>query len=836
MTCAGRTPRVLRAFAGVGLAALAVAKPALAEVDLGAFVRDEPGRLPHAFGERLSSIVELGAGSARPPGFVYVADTAAGGELGVVEVLSRSFAQLSRAYPEARFAWSPPLRLLLDRANEWNRVAPFRNATGYTGRGVVLGIVDTGIDPKHADLRDARGQTRIAYWLDFSRERSGLHPELEDALGCRSDPNDEEGTPCAVYTGREVDALVNDADPDNDPGDLGGHGTHVASLAGGTGLASSPTRYVGVAPEASFIVARVARKGGGIYDGDVLKAASFVFERAAVLGLPAVVNLSLGTDFGGHDGSSPIERGLESLVGDAHPGRAIVVAAGNSAGLFRNLGTGVPDPLGVHTEVHVADGSSTVVPIITPATSEGVTEGTIYVWLTVRPGDTLGLGVERRAGTVLEPVHPGRQAIAQDGMVEVTVVNGVTSDSAIPPGSYGAAVVIDGRFSSDDVFALRLEGPASARLWVEGDAELSPERSIGPLLPRAQKEGTINLPATSPGLIGVGATVNRTEWLDAAGEDVTMGAYGGEDGVPLDSTAYFSAAGPNALGVMKPDLVAPGANVVGAMAEGTDPRDPATVAGGLFDDYGACAEHGYAPGCFVIDGAHALAGGTSMSAPLVSGAIALLLEHDPTLTQAALRALLQAGARRIEGTTFDPSQLGAGALDLERTLEALAEGMNERAPGSATQLVLSESFAHPDPGWPLQALLEVRDDDDHVADGFDAARLGVQVSGAVLTLPPQRIAPGLFRFECAAQAESGGTSLSIDVRFDGRALVHRTVPIAVDHALATTLPSARGGCAVVSSGADARSGTVLRVFAALLGVAAARRRRRGTARACAVTT
>ena len=825
MSRAGRSSRVLCAIAGAGLAALAVARPVRAEVELGAFVRSEPGRLPRAFGERLSSIVDLPPGGARPPRFVHVADTEAGGELGVVEIASRGFAELAQAYPDARFAWSPPLRLLLDRANAWNRVAPFRNATGLTGRGVVLGMVDTGVDPKHADLRDAHGGTRILYWLDFSRERAGLHPELEAALGCRTDPNDEDGTPCAVYTGSEVDALVNNGDPNDDPGDFGGHGTHVASLAGGTGLASGPTPYVGVAPEASFIVARVARKGGGIYDGDVLKATSFVFERAGELGLPAVVNLSLGTDFGGHDGSSPIERGLEALVGDAQPGRAIVVAAGNSAGLFRDLGVGVPEPLGVHTEVHVADGSSALVPIITPATSDGVTEGTIYVWITVRPGDTLGLGVERRAGTVLEPVHPGRQAIADDGLVEVTVVNGVTSDSAIPPGSYGAAVVIDGRFSSSDVFALRLEGPASARIWVEGDAELGPERSIGPLLPRAQKEGTINLPATSPELIAVGATVNRTEWLDAAGEDVSMAAYGGEDGVPLDSTAYFSAAGPNALGAMKPDLVAPGANVIGAMAEGTDPRLPTTVAGGIFDDFGACGEHGYAPNCFVIDDAHALTGGTSMSAPLVSGAIALLLQQDASLTQSALRALLQAGARRIEGTTVDPSQLGAGALDLERTLEALAEGMNERVPGSATELVLSESFAHPDPSWPLEALLEVRDDHDHVADGFDVGRLEVKVSGALLVERLQRLASGLFRFVVAAEAQSGGTSLTIDVRFDGRSLVQRSVPIAVDHALATTLPSARGGCSVVREPGETFPHAALVAMAALLHTLGRRSRR-----------
>ncbi|HEV8549195.1 MAG TPA: S8 family serine peptidase, partial [Polyangiaceae bacterium] len=700
-------------------------------------------------------------------------------------------------YPDARFAWSPPLHLLLDRANEWNRVTPFRNATGLTGRGVVLGIVDTGVDPTHVDLRDAHGRTRILYWLDFSRERAGLHPELEDALGCRTDPSDDDATPCAVFTGADVDELVNDADPLNDPGDFGGHGTHVASLAGGSGLASGPARYIGVAPEASFIVARVARKSGGIFDGDVLKAASFVFERSEALDRPAVVNLSLGTDFGGHDGTSPIERGLESLVGDAFPGRAIVVAAGNSAGLLDGATTGAPNPLGAHTEVHVAEGASTLVPIITPPTSAGVTEGTIYVWLTLRPEDDLGLGVEHRSGTVITPVHPGDQAIANDGLVEVTIVNGITAaPSGIPPGSYGAAVVIDGRFSSSDLFGLRLEGPASARLWVEGADALSPDHSIGPLLPRALKEGTINLPGCSPGLIAVGATVNRTDWIDFLGEAVSMPAYGGLDDAEPDSTAFFSSAGPNALGVMKPDLVAPGANVIGAMAHNADPRDPANLGGGLFDDQGACAASGYAPYCFVIDDAHALTGGTSMSAPLVSGAIALLFERDRTLTQPAARALLQAGARKLRGKTLDPSQLGAGALDLERTLEALDLGMNALVPGKATELRLSESFAHPDPSWPLEALLELRDDADHLVDGFDAARLAVRVTGADLVERPLRLAAGLYRFAVAAPSGSGGTTLSLDVLFDGRVLAHKTVPIAVDHTLATHLPTARGGCSI----------------------------------------
>ena len=815
----------LRFGAALCVAVVGTVSTAAGEVELGTLVRRGMTTLPRALGARVPSIVEVPAGAPAPPGFVRVSRAASGAELGVVEVAASRVPGLVEAYPEASFGWSPPLRPLLDRASEWNQVAPFRRATKLTGRGVVLGIVDTGVDPTHLDLRDAEGKSRILYWLDFSRGRANLHPELEDALGCSADANDENGTPCAVFTGADVDVLVNDDNPSNDPSDFGGHGTHVASLAGGSGLATRPVRYAGMAPEASFIVARVARKGGGIYDADVLKATSFVFERAESLGRPAVVNLSLGTDFGAHDGSSPIERGLESLVSDDHPGRAVVVAAGNSAGLVIGLNTGAPDPLGVHTEVHVADGSSTLVPIITPPTSPGVTEGTIYVWLTLRPGDHLGLGVEHRAGSVIDPVLPGHQAIAEDGQVEVTVINGVASASGIPRGSFGAAVIIDGRFSSDDVFGLRLEGPASAQLWIEGDGGLSPERSMGPLLPRAQKEGTINVPACAPGLIAVGATVNRTDWIDYVGEHVAMPAYAALDGTPVDSAAFFSSAGPNALGVMKPDLAAPGANLIGAMAHDADPRVSSTSGGGLFDDGGACAAAGYSPYCFVVDDGHALTGGTSMSAPLVSGAIALLLEHDPTLTQTAARALLQTGARRIQGRAVDARQLGAGALDLERTLEALDDGSAEILPGSATTLLVSSSYVHPDPSWPLEALLELRDDADHLADGFDPRRLTVGVTGGAFVENPLRIAAGLWRFKIVAPPGSGGTELALEVRFDGHVIAHQTLPIAVDRANSTVLPSARGGCTLSRLTARSASSSP---FAAILFVSMSllRRRRR----------
>src|SRR6185312_11665487 len=109
-----------------------------------------------------------------------------------------------------------------------------------------------------------------------------------------------------------------------------GHGTHVTSIAAGNGgisIHAKPT-YAGVAPGATLIIANPS-SGGGFFDADVLRAANFIFNRADALQQPVVCNLSLGGDFGPHDGTTALEKGLSAMVGDDKPGRAIVVAAGN---------------------------------------------------------------------------------------------------------------------------------------------------------------------------------------------------------------------------------------------------------------------------------------------------------------------------------------------------------------------------------------------------------------------------------------------------------------------------------------------------------------------------
>ncbi|HEX3775031.1 MAG TPA: S8 family serine peptidase [Polyangiaceae bacterium] len=786
-----------RAFAQLDLQALGRALSA------GTFAAASSTALPKALSRassgKLSVVVRSQSGMTSAPELTLL------GRFAIASLDPARIAALGAAHPDWSFDWSPPRHPLLDRADGWVHASEVRAATNTSGQGVVVGIVDTGVDLAHADLQTADHKTRVAWLLDISRPAAGVHADLESAYGC-----DVASTPCAIYAGADLDALLaNDISGDEPTDDLG-HGTHVASLAAGNGLASKVPTYIGMAPEATLVVARVADASGAISDPDVLRAVKFVFDRAADLGMPAVVNLSLGSDFGAHDGSSALESELSSMVDADSAGHAIVVAAGNSAGLYTNADLSYPGPFGIHTEVHVPRDSISLVPLITPPPLTGGTSvnGIAYVWLGFRPGDDVSVGLDDKDGSFVPLVKPGQATTFSRPGYEATIYNGVESPSdstgqSLGIGRNSAVLVIggtNGSFGTWDAnidFKIHFEGEGTAELWVQGAGDLDPDANIGALFPRGLKEGTINVPASASALIGVGATLNRTTWVSAAGTMVDMPDLGALTNAPLDSIAYFSAAGPNALGALKPDLVAPGVSVAGAMAPSADPRRNGGT--GLFASFGRC------PGteeCFVVDDTHAITSGTSMSAPIVAGSIALLFERDPTLTQDGVRALLQAGARPLQGLVPDERQIGPGALDLEGALAAATEGDSpaERVPGAQSWLALSESYAHPDPNWPFVGYAELRDDAGEIADGFDPSRLTLSVEQANVTENLTRVAPGFYRFTLAAPSGSGGQTLRLKLAFDDQPLLQSDVPIAVDHWVADDGVSTRGGCAFAARG------------------------------------
>lgn len=772
-----------RTLAAIGLTALVLlSAPARADVDARLIASAGASRAFQAADGRIPVLVEL----AGDPHQTFGASLAAPG-FGALRLTPAELQGFVAAHPGARLWWAPPRRPLLDNVGNWTRAGVFRNLTGLTGKGVVVGIVDTGFDPAHPDLRDEAGKSRAIWVIDFSKAPRGLHPELEEEYGCTA-----EGAQCAVLSGQDVDQMVMAGSP-LAPRDPYGHGTHVTSLAAGDGSGADPATYVAPAPEASLIVARVTRSDGGeIYDADILTATRFVFEQAEALGMPVVANLSLGSDFGAHDGSSALERGLAQFVGPERPGRALVVAAGNSGGLYTELAAGYPGPFGIHTEVHVPRSSSVRVPVLSPPTASSVTRGKIYVWISTRPGDQLAVGLDDAEGEWIEPLTPGTGASYEKGGLEATIVNNDRYDnSPIPEGAHGAVVVLEGSWRSGSTFALRFEGHGTARIWIQSEGDLA--STIGAVVPRATKQGTIGIPASSPALISVGATINRLAWNDREGHVIRVGSFGALEDPPLDSSAYFSGAGPTSDARMKPDIVAPGVFVIGAMSALADPK----VAGndGIFGGSSICADQ---PGCLVVDDLHAVSSGTSMAAPIVSGAIALLFERDPTLSQEEVRTLLQAGARRPEGTVTVEQQVGPGSLDLVgslQVLEAMADPIATEPATAQSWIALASSYAHPDPEWPLAGVLQLRSAAEEIAD-VDPSRLRLEASPAVVTMPLTRSAPGMWQFAVAAPAGTGLGELQLRILLDDEVLLERRIPIATDPWVAEHGVEARGGCAV----------------------------------------
>lgn len=698
-----------------------------------------------------------------------------------VRVGARDLASLRARRPEWRIALDPPLRPLMDRAIHRSRIDSYREHSGRGGKGVVIGVVDTGIDARHPDFTDAEGHTRIAWLMDMSQPALGLHPELEAQFGCT-----DETAPCAVMSASDIDAALAGRGPGFVPQDSIGHGTHVASLAAGDGRHYGST-YVGAAPEARLIVVRATRSAdGSMADPDVLSGVRFVFDRARS-GLPApapaVVNLSLGREFGPHDGSTLLEQSLAELAASDHPGRAIVVAAGDGAtpsqsGPFR------------HARMRLASQSQTLTLAPESATGSG-TSGSAFVWLAFKDAENVRIAMHGPRGLELAATPLGGTQRATDRSSTLEAELGPPADGFVERPQSGAAaatLVLSGSWKPTDAFTLEVSGAGRMDAWLQNE-------SVGPGLAFQQgtAEGNIMIPASHGGLLAVGCTVNRVDWVNQAGMAVHV------NGVVEDSACWFSATGPNLLGAFKPELSAPGQFVVGAMSRDATPdhRTSMFAFGG-----GACAERD----CAVVDTQHAIASGTSMSAALVSGAAALLLEQQPTLTQRELTLRLQASARRPTGPLAPNNQIGVGALALSPD-EGSSTGSDDRrvAPDMSWVSLSSEELERSENASTTGFVL-LRDASLFPVLRGDADTLSIRLGDRVLK-PALEIAPGLSTFAVSADGLAPGTEVLLDVRWDDDPL--GTVPFSGSRKLrvepeATTPPkmSLSGGCSLSGSARD----------------------------------
>ena len=173
-----------------------------------------------------------------------------------------------------------------------------------SGRGVLVGIVDSGIDYANPDFRNEDGTTRIAYLWDqsvsgnapagYAAGREFTREEINAALS-----ENISGSPLNGAPGRDAEGTADRILSR----DTSGHGTAVAGIAAGNGRGSEGRRYRGVAPEAELIAVKmgVPREGGFPRTTELMQGVDYIVRKALALGKPAAVNISFGNTYGSHE-------------------------------------------------------------------------------------------------------------------------------------------------------------------------------------------------------------------------------------------------------------------------------------------------------------------------------------------------------------------------------------------------------------------------------------------------------------------------------------------------------------------------------------------------------
>lgn len=389
------------------------------------------------------------------------------------------------------------------------RRPPELDAAGLTGDGVVIGVVDWGLDVDHPAFRDAAGRTRLLALWDQRSSGDGPAPYGYGRVHDRAAVN------AALRTGDPYAALgYHPADADRGGGT---HGTHVAAIA------------AELAPAAALVFVHLADRGtlGLATLGDsvrLLEAVDFVRRTAA--GRPWVINLSIGRHGGPHDGRTLLELALDALLG-ATPGALVVQSAGNyfharahaagtvAPGTTRTLTfrTRPGDPSRNELEIWYDGGDRFDVRLTPPGSAPG-------------PWARLGEQVPVVAGgdTVGRLYHRARDPNNHDHHVDAFL------EPTAPAGDWTvdlrAADVAVGRFDA----------------WLERDDR------CGPCQPRFVPQDVART-----GTVGTIATGRLP---------LVVGAYDARD--PAAPLAPFSSTGPTRDGRGKPDLLAPGVAVLSA--------------------------------------------------------------------------------------------------------------------------------------------------------------------------------------------------------------------------------------------------------------------------------
>ena len=516
----------------------------------------------------------------------------------------------------------------------------------YTGCGVVVGVQDIGFDLTHPNFYSAdMSKYRIkALWDQLSRDTIGS----------------------TLYVGRDYvgrEALLELKHPID--GETQTHGTHTAGIAAGSGAEGNGdiSPYRGMACDADLVLVDNAADNASLIDPkDYYKFTyatdalgfKYIFDYAERMHQPCVINFSEGSsqDFHGYD--QLYYELLAKLIG---PGRIIVSSAGNDGArnsyIHKNIGK---ERAGAFIMGNEKRFSCT-------AKSKQTFTFRVSVYDNVSSPQIVDISTVNVCN-------------AQDSLLTDSLLVGGKKyiwRVLAYPNSYDAReTAYDFQISSPS----KLGDSPQVSLQVMGrDADIELYRmsgymfphSLDPVLDAGDCRYTIFSPSSSPDVICVGSTSYRTQFVNYLGEKKVYDS--GQKGI----RSSFSAMGPTLDGRIKPDVMAPGQNIISSYSTFFI-NNPKNVNASVKSD----VRH------FEYNGrtyAWNVNAGTSMSAPVVTGAIALWLQADPTLTPADCLEIFAKTCSHYDTSLSYPNNLyGYGQIDvaagLREVLRRKALGIN----------------------------------------------------------------------------------------------------------------------------------------------------------------
>lgn len=521
----------------------------------------------------------------------------------------------------------------LDNARALTNVNQVQAGTGlpqaYTGNGVVVGVIDTGIDYTHPTFRNlTTQQTRILRVWEQNGTTTSPAPYGTQYLGATSILN-------------KMRDNVTES-----------HGTHTTGIAAGSGgYTASP--YKGMAYDSDIVLVSTDFDITHIFNG-----IQYIFNYANSVSKPAVINISIGSQLGPHDGTSGFDLACNSIVG---PGKILVGSAGNDGSDKVHINKTLSSSSSLLSFVnfpYLTDGS------LNPIITKGITK--IDIWGEVGKPFSVAVNVYNifsnsydnytpyintatNTSTYTGVVYDNDTTSPQDGCIVQIGTEVANSNNNKPH----ATINIDNSSQDDILNQLLIEvtgNNGSVNAWTCGDGtarftDLSGITGITAGTAVGATDGNTNMTVTETGgtgnsIISVGAYTSKNSYTNISGSNPALDFPG-----TLGSLAAFSSIGPTVDGRVKPDVTAPGNVIVSSvnhydnhyLSSGANWNN---VVSGLTDNtsnwyFGAMQ-------------------GTSMAAPVVTGIIALWLQAKPNLTVDQIKSI-------IHTTSITDSFTGTGS-------------------------------------------------------------------------------------------------------------------------------------------------------------------------------